>query len=162
VPHATTLAIAGGLSIAAAAAGIGLGRSTIAEINPAYLQDPEVPYYSDLVPGTRPRADWAQVQAQEYQAAAQAPPPASCVGCTWPVDPAPREDPVVARYDRPVTAALPPSERAEAPARIVIVEPPASPERVRIVRYASYPVSRDEPPPPPPQEETDEGDGGTQ
>jgi hypothetical protein len=158
VPHVTTLAIAGGLSIAAAAAGIGLGRSTIAEINPAYLQDPEVPFYSDLVPGARQRADWAQVQAQEYQAAGQA--PASCVGCTWPVDPAPREDPVVARYDRPEAAALPPPERAEAPARIVIVERPVSPERVRVVRYASYPVSRDDPPPP--ADEADEGGDGTQ
>src|SRR5689334_18622739 len=94
-----TLGIAAALSIAGAAVGVHLGHATVGEINPAYFQDPEVPFYSNLVPGNRPRADWAQVQAQEYQEA-QAAPPAGCVGCTWPVDPAPREDPVIARYDR--------------------------------------------------------------
>ncbi|MDB5691768.1 MAG: hypothetical protein JWO81_831 [Alphaproteobacteria bacterium] len=158
MPHLTTLAIAAGLSVAAAVTGLHLGRATVAEINPAYLQDPEVPFYSDLVPGSRQRADWAQVQSQEYQAAAQAPAPASCVGCTWPVDPTPRPDPALARYDR--AAAALPRERAEAPAEIVIVEQPASPDWTRVERYARYPVDHGGDAAAP-AEEADEGDPGT-
>jgi hypothetical protein len=146
MPNTTLLAVAGGLSIAGAAVGVTLGRSTVAEINPAYMQDAEVPFYSGLVPGGRPRADWAQVQAQEYQAEAQAPPPASgCVGCTWPVDPTPREDPAIARYDRVQYAryeSAAPVERAEAPARIVVVEQPAQRDWSNVTRYAEEPVRR--------------------
>jgi hypothetical protein len=149
MPNTTLLAVAGGLSIAGAAVGVTLGRSTVAEINPAYLQDAEVPFYSGLVPGGRPRADWAQVQAQEYQAQAQGqtPPPAGCVGCTWPVDPTPREDPAIATYDRMQYAQYepaPPRERAEAPVRIMVVEQPAERDWNRVTRYANYPVRRDE------------------
>ncbi|MEA3001463.1 MAG: hypothetical protein QOH81_251 [Sphingomonadales bacterium] len=153
MPHLTTLSIAAGLSIAAAATGVHLGRATIAEINPAYLQDPEVPFYSDLVPGNRQRADWAQVQTQEYQAAAQAPAPAGCVGCTWPIDPMPRPDPVIARYDRP--RIVPQRERAEAPAEIVIVEQAVQPDWRRVERYSRYPVGHDDPPPPADESEQD-------
>ena len=145
MPHLTTLGIAAALAASGAALGVHLGRSTVGEINPAYLQDPEVPFYSDLVPGNRPRADWGQVQAQEYQAEAQAPAPASCVGCTWPVDPTPREDPVIARYDSEDDAQYepaPPPERAQAPAQIVIVEQPVEREWSRVTRYAGYPVER--------------------
>ena len=164
MPHPTTLGIAAALSIAGAAFGVHLGRSTVGEINPAYLQDPEVPFYSDLVPGSRPRADWAQVQAQEYQAEAQAPPPAAgCVGCTWPVDPTPREDPAIARYDRVQYAAYepaPPRERAPAPAQIVIVEQPADRDWSRVTRYTDYPVRRGEAPVQAAQEDEGDEDGG--
>jgi hypothetical protein len=165
-----TLAIAATLSIAGAAVGIQLGRSTVGEINPAYLQEPEVPFYSNLVPGGRERADWAQVQAQEYQAAAQAPPPASCPGCTWPVAPTPREDPAMARYDRVQYAAYespprPARAQAQAPVRIVVVEEPAERDWSRVTRYANYPVNRGEPAAPAEDAaETggDEGDAATQ
>ena len=145
MPNMTLLAVAGGLSLVGAVAGVSLGRSTVAEINPAYMQDAEVPFYSGLVPGGRPRADWAQVQAQEYQAEAQTPPPASCVGCTWPVDPTPREDPAIARYDRLQSARYEtpaPVERAEAPVRIVVVEQPAQRDWSNVTRYAEEPVRR--------------------
>jgi hypothetical protein len=157
VPHPMTLA----------AMGIHLGRSTVGEINPAYLQDPEVPFYSSLVPGDRQRADWAQVQAQEYQAEGQAPPPPSCVGCTWPVDPTPRQDPAIARYDRVQYAqyeAAPMRERAQAPAEIVIVEQPAERDWSRVTRYTDYPVRRAEAPAQAEQEDDggDAGDAATQ
>jgi hypothetical protein len=165
VPHPATWGIAAALSIAGAAVGVHLGRSTIGEINPAYLQDPEVPFYSSLVPGGHQRADWAQVQAQEYQAEAQAPPPASCVGCSWPADPTPREDPAIARYDRPqdlTYAAALPREQAQAPAQIVIVEQPAERDWSRVTRYARYPVDRSEAPAPVEQADADMGDAATQ
>ncbi len=160
MPHPTTLGIAALLSIAGAAFGVHLGRATVGEINPAYLQDPEVPFYSDLVPGGRPRADCAQVQAQEYEAEAEAPPPAAgCVGCTWPADPTPREDPAIARYDRVQYAkyeVAPTRERAQAPAEVVIVEQPAERDWSGVTRYASYPVGHPETAAP-----ADQGDGGT-
>lgn len=158
MPHPTTILIAAGLSIAGAAAGVHLGRSTVGEINPAYFQDPEVPFYSDLVPGTHERADWAQVQAQEYQAAAQAPPPPTCVNCTWPVAPSPAQNVVVASYDQPRAATRVVRERAEAPVEIVVVEQPADPDRARVDRYSRYQVDRNGDP----AVEVDEGDAGTQ
>jgi hypothetical protein len=161
VPHPTTLLIAAGVAVAGAATGVHLGRSTIGQINPAYFQDPEVPFYSDLVPGTHQRADWAQVQAQEYQASAAAsPPPAGCMGCTWPAIPAPQQDAALVRFDQPAAAPAP-RERAEAPVRIVIVEQPVAPDRAQVERYSRYQVARDGDPAP--VEEADgEGDAGTQ
>jgi hypothetical protein len=155
VPHATSLAIAAGLSIAGAAIGAQLGRSTVAQINPAYYQDPQAPFYADLAPGARGQADWDQVQAQEYQASQQVVPPAGCADCTWPAAPMPREDPVVARYDEP-EAAPPPRERAEAPVQVVVVEQPAEAERPAIARYSNYQVDRNGDPGPA------EGGGTTQ
>ena len=151
MPHPMTLGIAAALSIAGAAVGVHLGHATVGEINPAYFQDPEVPFYSDLVPGNRPRADWAQVTAEEYQADAQTPAPVGCANCDWPVAPTPREDPAIARYDRIRYASyetVAPPEVAEAPVRIVVVD--QSPERDwgRVTRYSSYPVDQAQAAPP--------------
>lgn len=143
MPHPMTIVIAAGVAIAGAATGVHLGRSTVGEINPAYFQDPEVPFYSDLVPGTHQRADWAQVQAQEYQASAQTPPPpASCLNCTWPVAPAPATQVVVASYDQPPPAPRVVRRRAEAPVEIYVVDQPEGRDWTRVTRYASYQVDR--------------------
>jgi hypothetical protein len=160
MPHVTSLAIAAGLAVAGAAIGTQLGRSTAAAINPAYFQDPQATFYSDLAPGAQRQGDWDQAQqAQEYQASQQVAPPAGCPDCTWPTDPAPRQDPVVARYDAP-EAAPPPREEAEAPVRIVVVEQPAEPARDAVARYSGYQVDRNGDPAP--ATEGDQGGGTTQ
>jgi hypothetical protein len=146
MPATTTLPIMAGLAILGAAAGVNLGQSAVAEINPAYFSDPEDSFHSDLVPYRSP--DWAQVQAAEYRAAQQ---PvlvgdlgSGCIGCRdYPVEYVPRHDPAVDGYQDGYAASAP----AAAPAQIYIVEAPAAdPARERIQAYASYPVSSDERP----------------
>jgi hypothetical protein len=134
------------LSLVGAAAGLSLGRAAIADVNPVYFHDPEQSFHADLAPYRSP--DWAAVQAQEYRQAQvvtePAPTPDTCVGCrTWPVDYVPRRDPTVDRVyapradDREYREAV-----TQVPAEAVDAAP--DPARVRIVRYASYPVSREE------------------
>jgi hypothetical protein len=141
----TTLPILAGLSILGAALGVNLGRSAVAEINPAYFSDPEDSFHSDLVPYRSP--DWAQVQAAEYHAAQQ---PvlvgdlgSGCIGCRdYPVETVPQHDPAVDGYQDGYAASAP------QPAQVIVVETPAAPDpaRERIQAYASYPVSSDEKP----------------
>lgn len=146
MPATTTLPILAGLAIAGSALGISLGRSAVSEINPAYFNEAEDSFHSDLVPYRSP--DWAQVQAAEYRAAQQ---PvlvgdvgSGCIGCRdYPVEYVPRHDPAVDGYEDGYAA----SAAAPQPAQIVIVETPApDPARERIQAYATYPVSSDEKP----------------
>jgi hypothetical protein len=161
MPHSTNLIVLGALCAAGIAAGITLGHATVGDINPANLKNEDPPFYSDLAPGGRngdgQRGDWQQVQAQEYQAAQGPPPPAACLDCAWPVDPAPKHDPAV---DRALEAWTPPSE----PMRAVVPDAPADPDVARIVRYAGYtsPPDPDQPPPrvqPQPRQGSQDPDG---
>jgi hypothetical protein len=103
MPATTTLPVLAGLSILGAALGVNLGRSAVAEINPAYYQEPEEHFHADLVPYRSP--DWAQAQAAGYQAAQQ---PvvigdlgSGCIGCRdYPVEYYPKHDPAVAGAGR--------------------------------------------------------------
>jgi hypothetical protein len=145
MPASTTLPIVAGLAILGAALGASLGRSAIADINPAYFQEPEESFHADLVPYRSP--GWAQGQAG-YQAAQQ---PVvvgalggGCVGCRdYPVEYYPQHDPAVDGYQDGTSAS------AQQPAQVVVVETPAAPDpaRERIQAYASYPVSSGEKPP---------------
>ncbi|MGZ8284941.1 MAG: hypothetical protein ACXW27_16795 [Allosphingosinicella sp.] len=145
MPISTTLPIMAGLSIFGAAIGITLGRSAVAEINPAYFNEAEDDFHADLVPYRA--SDWAQVHRAEYRAAQQ---PVlvgelgtGCVGCRdYPVAYAPRHDPAVDRY---VEGGL---LRAPEPTNAAVVEtaPAPDPARELIQRYASYPVSSEERP----------------
>jgi hypothetical protein len=144
MPASTTLPVMAGLSIVGAALGITLGRSAIAEINPAYFNEPEESFHADLSPYQSP--DWAQVQQAEYQAAQQ---PvvigdlgSGCIGCRdYPVEYVPQHDPAVDGYEDGYGAS------AAQPVQVVIVETPASdPAREQVQRYASYQVSSDERP----------------
>lgn len=136
MPRSTTLPIMAGLSIVGAALGVTLGRSAIAEIDPAYFADPEVPFHADLAPYRSP--DWAQVQAAEYRQVTSAEGLGTgCVGCgDYPIEYVPRPDPAVASYGW--AAAAEPLEEVtyEAPER--------DPEMERVQLYASYPVSAEE------------------
>jgi hypothetical protein len=144
MPVPTTLPIMAGLSIFGAAIGITLGRSAIAEINPAYFNEAEDDFHADLVPYRSP--DWAQVQQAEYRAAQQ---PvvvgdlgSGCIGCRdYPVEYVPRHDAAVDLYADGYEASTP------QPAQGVVVETPASdPARDQIQLYSSYPVSSEEKP----------------
>jgi hypothetical protein len=164
MPVSTTLPIMAGLSIVGAALGITLGKSAIAEINPAYFNEAEDDFHSDLVPYRAP--DWAQVHQAEYRAAQQ---PvlvtglgSGCVGCrAYPVEYVPRHDPAVdSAYSEGELL------RAPEPTQVIYAEAPApDPDRDRIQRYASYTVSSDEKPAEvaavaaPPAEETAEPTG---
>lgn len=144
MPVSTTLPIMAGLSILGAALGITLGKSAVAEINPAYFNEAEDDFHADLVPYRSP--DWAQVHRAEYRAAQQ---PvlihdlgSGCVGCrTYPVAYVPRHDPAVDLAVEGELLRAP--EPTNAPA-VVESAPAADPDRERIVRYASYPVSSEE------------------
>jgi hypothetical protein len=144
MPAATTLPVIAGLAILGAAAGVNLGRAAIADINPAYFDEPETRFHADLTPYRSP--DWAQAQPAGYLAAQQ---PvlvgnlgSGCVGCAdYPVEYVPRHEPAVDGHSALY------AESAPQPAQIVIVETPAAdPGRERIQLYSSYPVSGDEKP----------------
>jgi len=140
MPVSTTLPIMAGLSVLGAALGITLGKSAIAEINPAYFNEAEDDFHADLVPYRSP--DWAQVQQVEYRAAQQ---PvvvgelgSGCIGCrTYPVEYVPRHDPAVDRYAEEELL------RAPEPTVVTVAQAP-DPARERIQAYASYPVTSEE------------------
>ncbi len=142
MPVSTTLPVMAGLSILGAALGITLGKSAIAEINPAYFNEAEDEFHADLVPYRSP--DWAQVHKAEYRAAQQ---PAivgelgsGCVGCRdYPVEYIPQHDPAVDRYADGELL------RAPEPTVVTVAQAP-DPDRERVQRYASYPVSSEERP----------------
>jgi hypothetical protein len=144
MPVSTTLPVMAGLSILGAALGITVGKSAIAEINPAYFNEAEDDFHADLVPYRG--SDWAQVQQAEYRAAQQ---PvrvgelgSGCVGCSdYPVAYVPRHDPAVDLYAD--------GELLRAPEPTVVTvaaAAPSDPDRELIQLYASYPVSSDEKP----------------
>ncbi|HEX5182988.1 MAG TPA: hypothetical protein VFW19_07530 [Allosphingosinicella sp.] len=138
MPQPATFAIAAGLCAIGSAIGVTLGHATLDQINPADFQDPS--FASDLSPGHTP-ADWAQVQAEEYRAAARQVLPEGCPNCAWPVAPVPPEDPAVARYDQPRTAAVP-QEWVETPVRAIAIQEPPQPDLVQVERYAHYQVEQ--------------------
>jgi hypothetical protein len=140
--QAMTLPIVAGLSILGTAFGVHLGRSAVAEINPAYFSEPETRFHADLVPYRAP--DWAQVQVTEYQDAALAQGLGTgCVGCReYPEEYFPAHDSAVDGYEDGGAASI-----QYAATETYQGEPEAAdpdPEWEQVVRYASYPVSAEE------------------
>jgi hypothetical protein len=140
MPQSMTLPLVAGLAIVGAAGGVSLGRSAIAEINPAYFTDPEVPFHADLSPYRSP--DWAQVQAAEYQ---QEIVPeglgSGCVGCVpLPAVYLPEQGTWSGGYEEPPVVRIAGYKEASAAG----AEPlPRDPEVERIERYASYPITEE-------------------
>jgi hypothetical protein len=152
MPNAVTMTVLAGLAVAGTALGVGLGRSAIEEINPAYLQDKEARFHGDLAANHPENLD--QVQSREY---AQAPAIASCIGCLagppppFPVEYVPGRDPYVdtsarAWPGRVRAAQVQAAQVVPATAQVVPVQEPQAPDpaRERIVRYSSYPVTQEE------------------
>ena len=139
--YSLTLPVIAGLSLIGAASGVFLGRSAVAEINPAYFREPQAKFHADLVPYRSP--DWAQVQAGEFQQAALVTGWGDgCIGCrAYPVDYVPLHDPAVDGYQDGWSAS---GTEAATATEEVADEPAPDAEQERIVRYASYPVTSEE------------------
>ncbi|HEX9947231.1 MAG TPA: hypothetical protein VGA98_06800 [Allosphingosinicella sp.] len=145
MPVSTTLPVMAGLAILGAALGVGLGKSAVADINPAYFSEADDSFHGDLVPNRG--TDWARVHQADYRAAQQ---PVvfgdlgtGCVGCRdYPVEYVPQHDPAVDRSVEGEMLTAPEPTYVEG----VATAPAPDPDRERIVRYASYPVSSDEKP----------------
>ena len=133
-----SLPIAAGLAVLATATGAHLGRSAIAEINPAHFSDPAPRFHADLVPQ---RQDWDRVQVAEYRAAAVAEGLGDgCIRCPdFPVEYMPEQHPVYATWDAEARA-------TEEPVDYVIYEPEPErdPRMERVRAYSSYAIDQEE------------------
>lgn len=158
MPRSMTLPILAGLSILGAAGGVALGRSAIAEIDPAYFAGAPTRFHADQVPN---RPDWAQVQVAEFHGQApEAGLGTGCFGCS--ASPVVYAAPAVTTYG---DSWLAEAEAAAAPAEEVFAPAAPDPDRERLIRYASYPVTADEQArlaeaPAEPSDDDPAGDGG--
>jgi hypothetical protein len=136
-PSAKTIPILGGLALVGTAAGVSLGHSAASEINPVYFSAEPDRFHGDLTPQ---RPDWATPQPALSAVSAEGL-GTGCLGCSA----RPAEyyaAPAVVTYTAGWQAD---AQRASAPIEAAIVEEAApDPERERVVRYASYPVTEAE------------------
>ena len=141
MPQSLTIATLSVLAVAGSVTGVYLGRSAIAEINPAYYDEPETRFHADMVPS--PPGFDAPVTRAGYltQAERQRALGSGCVGCrTYPEEYYPVHDSSVDKY-QPGYA-----EMEEAPAAQPAVYSPKPQDDGRaadfaaVERYASYPV----------------------
>ena len=141
MPQPLTLATLSVLAAAGSVTGVYLGRSAIAEINPAYYDEPETRFHADMVPNP-PDFD-APVTRAGYltQAERQRALGSGCVGCrTYPEEYYPVHDSSVDKY-QPGYAEM---EEAAAPQPAVYAPDPQEEARAAdfaaVERYASYRV----------------------
>jgi hypothetical protein len=132
------------LAVAGSVTGVYLGQSAIAEINPAYYDEPETRFHADMVPN--PPSYAAPVTRAGYltQAERQRALGSGCVGCrTYPEEYYPVHDSSVDKY-QPGYAEM---EEAPAPQLAVYAPDPQEEERAAdfaaVERYASYPVAEE-------------------
>jgi hypothetical protein len=141
-----SIPILGGLALIGTAAGVSLGHSAVSEINPVYFTSAPDRFHTDRTPQgpdlAPPPAALSAVSAEGLGS--------GCFGCS-----AARTEfyaaPAVVNYTDSWRAA---AERASAPIETVIIEEAApDPERERLVRYASYPITQAEAEPVPAESE---------
>ena len=131
-----TLPILGGLAVLAVVGGVSIGRSAIAEINPAYYEpDQPGPFYADLVPNTPSGTTVPESSGAEYLQADYAYSAApTCIDCdNYPVAYRPRHDPAV-------DAVAIPADPEPAVYESGNTEPPPA-NREWIERYTTYTVA---------------------
>ena len=133
-----TLPALGLVALLGGGLGVHLGRSAIAEINPAHFGSPETRFHADLAPH-RPMPAGIQLSSRENLII---PLGAGCIGCADMVASGPGYAAASARYDYP---------SAPNPVENFVEELPASEEPAErqaslasVERYASYPVSHEE------------------
>lgn len=140
MPQKLTIATLAVLTVAGSLTGVYLGRSAVAEINPAYYDEPETRFHADLVPD-RPSFDAPPVRRAGYltQAETNQALGRGCVGClTYPEEYYPVHDSSVDKY-QPSYA-----EMVETPAPQPAVDTPDPQDEERAVdfaviqRYAGY------------------------
>jgi len=146
MPQPLTIATVAVLAVAGSMSGVYLGRSAIAEINPAYYDEPETRFHADLVPNP-PSFEAASVHRAgaltpaEYDRALGS----GCVGCrTYPEEYYPVHDSSVDKYQpgyaemietpapQPAAYAPDPQQEQERAADFAVV-----------ARYAGYPVEEE-------------------
>jgi hypothetical protein len=130
--------ILGGLALLGTAAGVSLGHSAVSEINPVYFTSAPDRFHGDLPPQ---RPDWTAPQPALSAVSGEGL-GSGCFGCS----PRPAEyyaAPAVVAYTDGWRAD---AERASASIETVVIEqaPAPDPERERVVRYASYPLTEAE------------------
>jgi hypothetical protein len=133
---ATAISSLAGLALIGTLAGVTLGRAAISEINPAYFGDPPTRFHADQ---TAQRPDWTQPQLASEGARTAEGLGSGCFGCSGGGEY--YAAPAVVTYTESWTAD---AERAAAPVEFVPVEAAPDPERERVVRYASYPLTAEE------------------
>ena len=146
MPAKTVLPMIAALSAIGAGTGIWLGHAAVGDIDPVFFSDAPASFVADRVASRPP--DWAGVQIGEYQqqglldgiSAAPAPsavyaaPAVASYGDSWAADTTQQAEPV--RAIAYPAAVEPETEEVQ--------EVPVDPDIVRVHRYASYPVSREE------------------
>jgi hypothetical protein len=142
-----TLPMLAGLALVGTAAGVSLGHSAISEINPLHYGSAPERFHADQV-ALRP--DWAQPQPALAPAVSAEGLGSGCLGCSA-RDGAYYAAPAVVTYTDSWRAD---AQRAAAPIEATYVEEAApDPERERVVRYASYPITEAEAAPAPADDE---------
>jgi hypothetical protein len=131
-----------GLALIGTAAGVSLGHSAVSEINPVYFTSVPDRFHADRTPQ---RADWTAPQPALSAVSAEGL-GSGCFGCSAAS---------FEHYAAPAAVAYTDgwradAERAAAPIPPAFVEEAApDPERERVVRYASYPITEAEAQPAP-------------
>lgn len=100
MPHPFTISTLAALAVAGSVGGVYLGRSAIAEINPAYYNEPETRFHADLVPNP-PGFDAPPVHEAGYLSPSEtyAALGSGCVNCrAYPEDLYPVHDSSVDEY----------------------------------------------------------------
>jgi hypothetical protein len=136
-PWTKSVPMLAGLALVGTAAGVSLGHSAVSEINPLYYSEAPTRFHGDGVPL---RPDWTEPQLASAAAPVQGL-GSGCFGCGE--EPAAYAAPAVVTYTDSWRAD---AERAAAPVAPHYVEDAPDPERERVVRYSSYPITEDERP----------------
>jgi hypothetical protein len=135
--------ILGSLALIGTAAGVSLGHSAVSEINPVYYTSATDRFHGDQTPQ---RPDWTAPQPALSAVTAEGL-GSGCLGCSS-RNGEQYAAPAVVTYTDAWRAD---AERASAPMEAVVIEEAAAPdpERERVVRYASYPITHAEAEPAP-------------
>ncbi len=139
--HKLTLPTLSILVLVGAGAGVHLGRSAIAEIDPLYFSEPPSRFHADLVPYRSSVAHSSVLPLPEAVLELQP----ACYGCAAPAaDPEPVYEAPQAAYENRYDAAAEPVEIADLEAEPSQAELQRQADLARVERYASYRVSEDE------------------
>jgi hypothetical protein len=141
------LPLLGVMAVAATAGGISLGHSAVSEINPLYYDTVQDRFHANLA-ALRP--DWTAPQPAPVTNASTIQGLGSgCLGCS--------AQPTAEYYVAPAVVTYTDRWRADAEQASTPVEPAVvdeiapDPERERIIRYASYPLTQEQMPAEPAQ-----------
>ena len=138
-----------GLAVVGTVAGVSLGHSAISEINPVYYSEAATRFHGDQVPQ---RPDWTLPPPALSDASVVQGLGTGCFGCSG-ASAEYHAAPAVTTYTDSWRAD---AARAAAPIEVEFAAAPPDPERKRVVRYASYPITEAEAAPEPaaPEEDT--------